>query len=40
LDDLPRCQEMGELGKAYVSNVRNYDTLSIKLAATYIKLFE
>jgi glycosyltransferase involved in cell wall biosynthesis len=38
LDNPSRCQEMGRLGKAYVSNVRSYDNLSTNLAATYIKL--
>ncbi len=38
LDDPARRQEMGRLGKAYVSNVRNYDQLSTNLAATYTGL--
>jgi len=40
LDNPSRCQEMGRLGKAYVSNVRSYDNLATNLAIEYIRLVQ
>ena len=40
LDNPSRCKEIGRLGKAYVSNVRNYENLSTNLAAAYIRLVQ